>query len=69
MGQYMVGLINGGKTACANLASQIDGMSGAEIITDVTTVEGDMKGWSLPNGNVQITCSYESGDISIVATK
>ncbi len=68
-GQYIVAMINGGKAACEELVSQIDGRVGAELVTDLTTTEGDMKGYQLSGSTIQISCDYVSGDIAINITK
>ncbi len=69
LGQYHVGLINGGKAAFEDLKSQVERMSGAEQITDVNTSDGKMVGYRLPGGNVQIAVDLIGGDVAIMASK
>ncbi|ULQ61076.1 hypothetical protein K7I13_07435 [Brucepastera parasyntrophica] len=69
MGNYIVGLINGGKPAFDDLVSQIEKMSGAELMTNMTMSDGQYVGYQLSGGSVQITVDYIEGDITITATK
>jgi hypothetical protein len=64
-----VGLINGGRPAFEDLTAQIERMEGAEIVTDITTSDGRMTGYSLPGGSVHITANFVDGDITITASR
>jgi hypothetical protein len=68
-GSYHVGLINGGRPAFDDLMAQIEGMPGAELITDMNTSDGRMVGYSLEGGSVQISANFIDGDILIMATR
>jgi hypothetical protein len=68
-GAYHVGLINGGRPAFESLVTQIERMSGAELVTDVNGSDGRMVGYSLNGGSVQISVNFVDGDIVIIASK
>jgi hypothetical protein len=68
-GTYHVGLINGGRPAFEDLVAQIENMSGAELMTDLSTSDGRMVGYSLNGGSVQISANFVDGDIVIMATR
>jgi hypothetical protein len=69
MGQYMVGLINGGRPALDDLMAQIDRIPDSQLITEVMDSDAMMVGYSVPGGTVNIITDLETGDLTIQAAQ